>query len=73
MARSISFLTIRERNRMMKLLRQLNIKPPKKGYSVKALGGTVLHHYSKNPWQCIDISEESYQYIVNRVEPKKRS
>lgn len=64
--RSINFLTNRERNRMMQLLRMAGIKPPNKGYGIKALGGSVLRHHSANPWQVIDISEENYQYIVNR-------
>jgi hypothetical protein len=75
---SISHLTNRETNRLMRLLREAGIKPPRKGFSIKALGGSVIHWNGgfrtiraefRSPWQVIDISEESYQYIANRIEP----
>jgi hypothetical protein len=65
---SISVLTKRESNRMLKLLRLKGIKPPKKGYGISAFGGSVLHHGSIQllPWQVISIDAETYNFITRK-------
>lgn len=59
---SASSLTRTERNAVLRALKAEGIKPPKKGYCVRAFGGEICRHH---PYK-YDKSDTGYQVISIR-------